>query len=380
MQFTFTDEQEQFRAVIRRFLAQKSPATEVRRLMATAEGFDPRVWRQLADELGLTGLHLPEEFGGAGFGAVELGIAMEEQGRALLCAPYFSSCVLAAAAILEAGSEAQKSGLLPDIASGQVRAALALTEPNGRWDAAGVEAVATQSGGAWQIDGIKSFVIDGCTADTLVVAARTDAARTNAAAVSFFLVDPQAPGVTRTPLATMDATRKQARIELEGVAAELLGERGAAIRALPRVLDHAAIALANEMVGGAQALLESAVAYANLRVQFGRAIGSFQAIKHKCADMLLEVELAKSAAYGAAQAEAAGDPETPMLASMAKAAAADAYRRAAADTIQIHGGIGFTWENDTHLWFKRAKSSEVLFGDANHHRELMLQRMEGSGQ
>ena len=380
MQFTFTDEQEQFRAVIRRFLAQKSPATEVRRLMATAEGFDPRVWRQLADELGLTGLHLPEEFGGAGFGAVELGIAMEEQGRALLCAPYFSSCVLAAAAILEAGSEAQKSELLPDIASGQVRAALALTEPNGRWDAAGVEAVATQSGGAWQIDGIKSFVIDGCTADTLVVAARTDAARTNAAAVSFFLVDPQAPGVTRTPLATMDATRKQARIELEGVAAELLGERGAAIRALPRVLDHAAIALANEMVGGAQALLESAVAYANLRVQFGRAIGSFQAIKHKCADMLLEVELAKSAAYGAAQAEAAGDPETPMLASMAKAAAADAYRRAAADTIQIHGGIGFTWENDTHLWFKRAKSSEVLFGDANHHRELMLQRMEGSGQ
>ncbi|MFU8814612.1 MAG: acyl-CoA dehydrogenase family protein [Pseudomonadales bacterium] len=372
MQFTFTDEQEQFRAVVRRFLAQKSPATEVRRLMATAEGFDDRVWRQLADELALTGLHLPEEYGGAGFGAVELGIAMEEQGRALLCAPYFSSCVLAAGAILEAGSEEQKSALLPDIASGQVRAALALTEPNGRWDAAGVEAVATESDGVWKIDGIKSFVIDGCTADSLVVAARTDAA-----AVSFFLVDPQAPGLTRTPLATMDATRKQARIELHGVAAELLGERGAATRALPRVLDHAAIALANEMVGGAQALLESAVAYANLRVQFGRAIGSFQAIKHKCADMLLEVELAKSAAYAAAQAEAAGDPETPMLASMAKAAAADAYRRAAADTIQIHGGIGFTWENDTHLWFKRAKSSEVLFGDGNHHRELMLQRMEG---
>ncbi len=198
------------------------------------------------------------------------------------------------------------------------------------------------------------------------------------AGLSFFIVDPNARGVTRTPLATMDATRKQARVDFARAPAQLLGEAGAGAAALSRTFDHAAIALANEMVGGAQALLDSAVAYASMRVQFGRAIGSFQAIKHKCADMLLDVELAKSAAYYAAQAEADGDPQTPSLASLAKAAAADAYMRAAANTIQIHGGIGFTWDNDTHLWFKRAKSSEVLLGDPNYHRELMLQRMEAT--
>ena len=197
------------------------------------------------------------------------------------------------------------------------------------------------------------------------------------AGLGFFLVEPDAAGVTRTPLATMDATRKQANIEFRRAPAELLGEAGNGASALSKTLDHAAIALANEMVGGAQALLDSAVVYANLRVQFGRAIGSFQAIKHKCADMLLDVELAKSAAYYAAQAEADGDPQTPSLASLAKAAAADTYMRVAASTIQIHGGIGFTWDHDTHLWFKRAKSSEVLLGDPNYHRELMLQRMEG---
>jgi len=370
MQFTFTDEQEQFRDVVRRFLAQKSPTTEVRRLMATEEGFDANVWRQLADDLALTGVHIPEAYGGSGFGAVELGIAMEEQGRALLCAPYLSSCVLAAAAILEAGSDAQKTELLPGIASGRVRAALALTEPNGRPGADGVHTIAKRSKGGWTIDGTKRFVIDGCTAESLIVVART-----GDSAISFFRVDPQVPGVTRRPLATMDATRKQAHIEFEAAPAELLGDVGSGALALPRVLDHAAIALANEMVGGAQALLDSAVAYAKLRGQFGRAIGSFQAIKHKCADMLLDVELAKSAAYCAAQAEADGDPETPSLASLAKAAAADAYMRAAAETIQIHGGIGFTWEHPAHLYFKRAKSSELLFGDPTYHRELLAQRI-----
>jgi alkylation response protein AidB-like acyl-CoA dehydrogenase len=371
MQFAFTDEQEQFRDVVRRFLAQKSPTTEVRRLMASAEGFDPGTWRQLAEDLALTGVDIPERYGGAGFGPVELGIAMEEQGRALLCAPYFSSCVLAASAILAAGDETQKSDWLSEIASGRRRATLALAERSGRWDAASVECRATRRGRRWTIEGSKWFVIDGCTADSIVVVARTGRG------VSLLRVDAQAPGVTRTPLASMDATRKLARIDFARAAADLLGETGSGSTILPRVLDHAAIALANEMVGGAQALLDSAVAYAKLRVQFGRAIGSFQAIKHKCADMLLDVELAKSAAYCAAQAEAENDAETPVLASMAKAAAADAYMRAAANTIQIHGGIGFTWENDTHLWFKRAKSSEVLLGDPNWHRERMLQRMEG---
>ena len=175
MEFAFTDEQDQFRAVVRRFLSDKSPPTAVRRLMETADGFDPAVWRQLADDLALTGIHIPEAYGGAGFGPIELGIAMEEQGRALLCAPFFSSCVLAAGAIANGADESQKSELLPGIANGRVRAALAVTESNGRWDATGVQAVATRSGAGWVIDGSKSYVIDGCTADTLIVVARSPA-------------------------------------------------------------------------------------------------------------------------------------------------------------------------------------------------------------
>ena len=378
MQFSFTDEQEQFRSVVRRFLRSKSPVSEVRRLMASADGFDAAVWQQLASDLALPGMHIPEAYGGAGFGAVELNIAMEEQGRALLCAPYFSSCVLAAAALLHAGTEEQKTRLLPAIASGQCRAALALAEAGGRWDAGGIRAVARRDAGVqggWRVDAVKRFVIDGCTADALAVVARI-AGTTGDAGIGIFWMAAEAPGVTRVPLATMDATRKQASVQCANTPAELLGGESTGAQALARVLDAAAIALASEMIGGAQALLESAVAYANMRVQFGRAIGSFQAIKHKCADMLLDVELAKSAVYYAAQAQADGDPETPSLACLAKAAATDAYVRTATQTIQIHGGIGFTWDNDTHLWFKRAKSSEVLLGDANYHRELMLQRME----
>ena len=375
MQFAFTDEQEQFRAVVRRFVGDKSKGTDVRRLMATAEGFDPAVWRQLSDDLGLTGIHIPEAHGGSGFGAVELGIAMEEMGRGLLCAPFLSSSVLGAGAILAAATEDQKATLLPPIASGQVRAALAVTEANGRWDAGGVGVTATRDGDGYRLHGRKRFVIDGATAERLVVVARAPGS-SGAAGISFFTLAADAAGVTRTPLATMDATRKQADVAFDGARAELLGDEGNGAAALVRTLDGAAIALANEMVGGAQALLDSAVAYANMRVQFGRAIGSFQAIKHKCADMLLDVELAKSAAYHAAQAQAEDDAQWSGLAALAKAAASDAYMRTAAQTIQIHGGIGFTWDNDTHLWFKRAKSSEVLFGDANHHRELMLQRLE----
>jgi alkylation response protein AidB-like acyl-CoA dehydrogenase len=375
MEFAFSDEQDQFRAVVRRFLADKSPTAAVRRLMETEAGYDAAVWTQLARDLALTGIDIPEDYGGAGFGPVELGIAMEEQGRALLCAPFFSTCVLAAGAIARAASAEQQSQLLPRIASGELRAALAVTEPNGRWDAGGVCAIATAGADGWRIDGTKSYVVDGATAQLLVVVARAPDS-TGESGLSFFVVDPDSPGVTRTPLTTLDPTRKQARIELHRTPAQLLGEAGAGARPLAQTFDHAAIALANEMVGGAQRLLDSAVEYAKVRVQFGRPIGSFQAIKHKCADMLLDVELAKSAAYFAAQAEAAGDPETASLAALAKAAAADAYVRAAANTIQIHGGTGFTWDHDTHLWFKRAKSSEVLLGDPNHHRELMLQRME----
>ncbi len=375
MAFAFTEEQEQFRDIVRRFLRNTSPAVEVRRLMETETGFDADVWGRLNRELGLCAVHIPETFGGQGFSFVELGIVCEEMGRSVLCAPYFSSAVLAADAILHAGSSSQKSDLLPSIASGECRGALAFTESNGRWDAAAIETTATRNGAGYRLEGHKSFVIDGHTADLIVVAAREPGSFGDDG-ISLFTVAGDAPGLDRRLLQTMDATRKQARLTFHHVAAEPLGEPGAGAVALRRVLIDAATALASEMVGGAQQMLDSAVEYTKLRMQFGRQIGSFQAVKHKCADMLLEVELAKSAAYQAAAAVAKGDPEAPALASLAKAAASDTYLRAAADCIQLHGGIGFTWDNDTHLWFKRAKSSEAMFGDAAHHRELMMRHWQ----
>jgi alkylation response protein AidB-like acyl-CoA dehydrogenase len=341
--------------------------------MATTEGYDPSVWRQLSDELALPGIHVPEQYGGGGFGMVELCIVTEELGRALLCAPYFSTAVLAANAILNAGTDAQKSALLPDLARGSRLGALAITEPGGNWDPVAIEVVATPDAQGYRLDGSKSYVLDGHIADLLVVAARTPntAGREG---LALFTLDANAVGVERRPLESMDPTRKIARIDFKSARADLLGSLGDGAKAIFCTLDQAAIALANEMVGGAQALLDSAVNYAKLRVQFGRTIGSFQAIKHKLADMLLEVELAKSAAYYAAQAAAINDPEWPALASLAKASASEAYLHTAAETIQIHGGIGFTWDNDTHLWFKRAKSSEVFLGQPSYHRELLMQR------
>ncbi len=373
VQFAFTDEQEQFRSALRRFLNDKSPTTEVRRLMATAEGYNPDVWRQLSEELALPGIQIPEQYGGAGFGMVELCIVTEELGRALLCAPYFSTTVLAANAILNAGTEAQKSTLLPDLASGARLATLAVTEPSGNWDPRAIELVATPVADGYLLDGTKSYVVDGHVADLLIVAARVGA-KGGDEGLALFTLAADSTGVERRLLESMDPTRKIARIDFHRAHAELLGSPDDGGKAIIRTLDQAAIALANEMVGGAQAMLESAVDYAKLRVQFGRTIGSFQAIKHRCADMLLDVELAKSAAYYGAQAAAIDDPEWPAMASLAKAAASDTYLRTAAECIQIHGGIGFTWDNDTHLWFKRAKSSEVFLGQPHYHRELLMQR------
>ena len=376
IQFAFTDEQEQFREAIRRFLQEKSPSTEVRRLMDTTEGYDPEIWHQLCEQLALPGVHIPEQYGGAGFGMVELCIVTEEMGRALLCAPYFSTAVLATNAILNAGTEAQQSSLLPDLASGARLAALAVTEPSGEWEPQSIELIATSSAEGYTLDGAKSYVVDGHVADLLVVAGRVagTVGRDDHNDLALFTVSADTAGVTRSLLPSMDPTRKLARIDFDGVQAQRLGNGEDGATALDRTLDQAAIALANEMVGGAQALFDSAVEYAKLRVQFGRTIGSFQAIKHKCADMLLELELAKSAAYYAAQAAATDDPEWPALACLAKASASEAYLHIAAETIQIHGGIGFTWENDTHLWFKRAKSSEVFLGQPDYHRELLVQR------
>ena len=364
MDFGFSEEQNQLRDAVRRFLTDCSPTTEVRRLMETDHGYDPDVWRRLCQDMALAGVHVPVAYGGQGFTFRELGVVLEEMGRALYCGPYFSSTVLAATAILEAGSEDDKAALLPGLASGERLATLAFAEPDRGWDLDTVE-LATSDG---NLDGIKSYVVDGCLADLLLVVARepgTDG-------LSLYAVDASAEGVKRTPLATLDPTRKLARIAFHDVSGRLLGSKGEAGPALGRSLDLAAVALANEMVGGAAFLLDSALDYAKERVQFGRAIGSFQAVKHRLADLTLTVELAKSAAYQSANAAAEDDADLPALASLAKAAASDAYVLAAKECIQIHGGIGFTWENDTHLYYKRAKSSEVFLGDPGKHRENLM--------
>ena len=370
MNFGFSEEQEELRKAVRRFLEDKSPMPEVRRLMETTEGYDPRVWSQMADQLGLQSLIIPEKLGGAGFGYVELVVVLEEMGRALLPAPYFATVALAANALIHSGDEEAKERYLPGIASGETIATLALTEPTGRWDPESVELSASQAGdGEWSLSGTKSYVLDGHTASLVLVAART------VAGLGLFAVEGDAPGLERKPLATMDQTRKQARLELAETPARPVGEVGGAGPLLRKTLDLAAVALAAEQVGGAQRVLEMSVDYAKTRIQFGRPIGSFQAIKHKCADMLLEVESAKSAAYYATWAAAEDNEELPVTACLAKAYCSEAYFHAAAEKIQIHGGIGFTWEHDAHLYFKRAKSSELILGDPAYHRELLAQRI-----
>jgi alkylation response protein AidB-like acyl-CoA dehydrogenase len=368
MNFAFTEEQEQLRQFVRSFLEDKSSEATVRELMDTEEGYDKAVWSQMAEQLGLQSLVIPEEYGGQGFGFVELGVVLEEMGRALLCAPFFSG-VLASQAIIHSGDDAAKSAHLPGVASGETIAALAFTEENGKWDESGITMEASGSGDSWTLSGVKSFVIDGHIADLIVVAARTGNG------VSLFAVSGDASGLTREALSTMDQTRKQAKLTFDNTPATLIGSDGAGWDTMNTVLDLAAIALAAEQVGGAQFVLDMAVQYAKDRVQFGRPIGSFQAIKHKCADMLLEVESAKSAAYYGLWCAAELNDELPSVASLAKAYCSEAYFHAAAENIQIHGGIGFTWEHPAHLYFKRAKSSELLFGDPAYHREQLAQRI-----
>jgi len=367
--FAFTDEQEQLRDFVRSFLEEKSPESAVREQMDTEQGFDPDVWAQMSDQMGLPALTIPEEYGGQGFTRIEQVVVLEEMGRSLLCAPYFSSAVMAANTLLLSGDESAKQAHLPGIASGETRGTLAFTEQNGRWDEPGITMAATAENGGWRLDGVKMYVLDGHTADLLIVAARTGGG------VSLFTVDPGAAGLTRTALSTMDQTRKQAKLTFEGVEATLIGTEGQGWPVLEGVLDLASVALAAEQVGGAQRCLDMSVEYAKVRVQFGRPIGSFQAIKHKCADMLLEVESAKSAAYYAGWCAAEMNDELPQVASLAKSYCSEAYFHAAAENIQIHGGIGFTWEHPAHLYFKRAKSSELLFGDPTYHRELLAQRI-----
>jgi alkylation response protein AidB-like acyl-CoA dehydrogenase len=363
------NEHDDLRRTVHRFLADKSPEQEVRRLMETETGYDDAVWDQMAAQLGLQALIVPERYGGAGFGYVELALVLEEMGRVLLCAPYFSTVALAVNLLLAVGDEQASTRFLPGIASGKTIATVAAVESSGRWDvdSVGLQAVPVDS--EWRLTGEKLYVLDGTLADVVLVVARAPGG------VSVFAVERGADGFTSEALSTMDQTRKQARLVFSDTPATIVGAEGQGSVAVPRMLERAAIALAAEQVGGAQRVLDMAVDYAKDRVQFGRPIGSFQAIKHRCADMLVDVESARSTVYHAAQAVDDEHEELPILASLAKACCSDAYFRGAAANIQIHGGIGFTWEHPAHLYLKRAKSSELLFGDADYHRELLADRI-----
>ena len=366
MNFSFTEEQEELRRYTRQWLDSNCSMETVRLLMDSQRGYQPGHWEAIA-EMGWLGMAIPEEWGGAGFSFLELFVLLEEQGRSLFCSPFLSTVVMAATVVEEAGDGRQKQEILGAISEGSLIATVAVTEPNGRWDEEGVTAEArAHPQGGWILEGSKSFVLDGHVADLLVVAARTDQG------VSLFLVPGKAEGVERNRLETMDQTRKQAEIELRDVRVEagaLLGTEGAGWPVVERMMEKAAVALAAEQVGGAQACLEMAVSYAKVRKQFGRPIGSFQAIKHKCADMLAQIESARSAAYYAGWAVSEDNEERSLMASLAKSYCSEAFFTSAAENIQIHGGIGFTWEHDAHLYFKRAKSSELLFGDPSLHRE-----------
>jgi alkylation response protein AidB-like acyl-CoA dehydrogenase len=375
MDFGFSEEQELLRSTARKFLENECTSQFVRTVMETEEGTTPEFWAKLAEQ-GWLGLIYPEAYGGAGLGLVDLVVLLEEMGRAVMPGPYFSSVLLGGLAILKAGTDAQKKEWLPRIAAGEAKVTLAWTEPNARWDAAGVTVTATDAGGRFTLSGTKLFVHDAHTADALVVAARTAQARAPEEGISLFLVPASASGLDVKLLPTMDQTRKLCEVTLTnvGVGADaLLGEQDRGWIPLSRVIDEATVGLCAEMCGGAQRVLDMTTQYAKIRVAFGRPIGAYQGVKHRAADMLVDVENAKSITYYAAWAVDEGVPEATLAVSMAKAYVSDAYRKVSAAGIQLHGGIGFTWEHDLHLYFKRAKGSEFTFGDATHHRERVAQ-------
>jgi len=362
MQIDFTEDQVQFREVVARFLQDKSQPAAVRQQMETASGYDEAVWQQLAQEIGLAGTHLPETYGGFGFGPVELGITTEQMGRYLYCGPFFASAVMAAGAVLIGADEAAKQGLLPDIAAGKSIATLVLDNLD-----APHEVGQALSFAAGRLTGEARLVVDAINADHFaVIASSVDG-------LGLYWLAASAPGIETAPVQSLDPTRKLASVRFENAEAKQIGALTEA--SLQAVWDYICIALAHEMIGGAQHLLDSTVDYTKLRYQFGRPIGSFQGLKHRLADLLMELEMAKAATHHAAFALAAGEADAA-VGSMAKAMAADVYLKAAREAIQMRGGIGFTWEEDTHLWFKRAKSSEVFMGTPTMHRERMMTELE----
>jgi alkylation response protein AidB-like acyl-CoA dehydrogenase len=371
--YSLSDEQQELRATVRRFLAERAPIADVRRVMETERGWEPELWKALVSELGLPGVWIPEELGGSGLGFTELCLVLGELGRALTCAPYFSSAVLAAGALRHAAAPDERAERLGAIAGGET-AALAVWESGAGWGLSELRALARPEGAGFRISGAKRHVIDGQSAERLLVVARLPGTA-GLDGLGLFEIDPGARGVTRRRVATLDPTRRHASLDLDDAPARPLGAPGEVGAALERALDEARAALASEMVGGMERVLESAVEYARERVQFGRPIGSFQAIKHRCADMLIGLETARTLARLAAHAVDSGAAD-PALLLAAKVRAADAYVAAAWSNVQIHGGVGYTWEYDAHLYYRRAKASAVLLGESAWLRERIARQFD----
>jgi acyl-CoA dehydrogenase len=362
------EERDLFRASVREALLRLSAPADVRRAMATAPGFEAPLWHRLAGGLGLPGLTLPAEHGGGGCSERELAIAFEEAGSSLLCAPLLATAGLAVPLLQALGDEAAVARHAPSVASGELTLTVALAEDAGRWHSEAVACSATEARAGWTIDGIKNYVVDGSTAGLILVVARTGAE------LGVFAVPGGAPGLERSQLVTLDPTRKQARLALNQVAGERIGA-GDARGALARATAVSRALLAAEQVGGAQRCLDMTVAYAKDRIQFGRPIGSFQAVKQQLAECLVLVESARSAALAAVTAAAEGDDDLEHVAAIAALTCGSAYLRITEQTIQLHGGIGFTWEHDAHLYFKRARASALLLGTASELAELIGQQL-----
>ncbi len=359
----------ELRKVMRHFLDVQSPETAVRSLMATEHGYDHAVWKQMAIELGVQGMIIPERLGGAGFGALEQAVVLEEMGRALLCSPYMATAVLAARALLESKDAAAMERYLPPIASGASVATVAFVERDGAWSNPVIHTNARQdTDGTWRLTGVKSYVLSGGEADLILVLA-------NAQRPSLFAARAGTSHYAARPLQTLDRTRKLAEVTFNDSVVELVGSEGDGLKIISRVLDYASAAMAAEEIGGAQKCLEMASDYAKLRIQFGRSIGSFQAIKHKCAEMLVDIELARAAANYSAWCATESIDDLSIVAPLAEALSSEAFASAATENIQIHGGIGFTWEHPAHLYYRRAKSSELFLGDPAAQRLLLAERL-----
>jgi len=362
-EFEITPEQQELRAGVRRFCAEHSADATVRELMESELGHDPATWARLGGELGVLGLAVPEKLGGAGAGLVDQAVVVEEFGAALLCGPVLGTVGLALPALVAAPAGPLRDELLAPLVAGTATAALAAPERAGLFDPHAITAGAVRSGDGWELTGVAAQVVDAAAADVLLVTA------SGPDGVGLFAVPRAAPEVTVEPLSTLDLTRRQAFVRLSEAPARLLAGADTVDAVLEHAFDVAGVLLAAEQVGGAQHLLDLTVAHAKDRLQFGRPIGSFQAVKHRLADMLVRVEHARSTAYHAAWALQDGIDDAFLAVSIAQVTCSEAYYRVAADAIQLHGGIGFTWEHPAHLYYKRAVTDAALLGSAEMHRD-----------